>query len=199
MVRRVAKPDGVVDLGPVDVRRLREKVSALGERAWAREDARKENAFPCFHDTRHIVFRFIEGNRDPRRFYSNPSWSVWETLLMPVMRQAVSFYGFSDPLFPKAMLARLAAGRKIDLHYDGAGSNLLTHKIHVPLITNPGARFLTGDREHALAVGRAYEVNNIGLHGAANEGVDDRIHFIFEVFEGGDAKAGQSADHAASA
>ena len=183
MAELVAKPREIKDLGPVDVGVLRERIAALGERAWQIEDSHKENAFPCFHDTRHVIFRFIEGNRDPERFYANPAWSLWEPLLMPVMRQAIISYAFTEPVYPKAMLARLAAGGTIDRHRDGAGSNLRTHKIHVPLITNPEARFFIGENEHFLQVGRAYEVNNIGLHGAVNRGGEDRVHFIFEVFD----------------
>ena len=102
---------------------------------------------------------------------------------MPVMQQAVSSMGFQHSVFPKVMFAKLAAGGEIDEHVDGAGSNLLTHKVHVPLITNPKAVFVSnGDSSH-FEVGFAYEVNNIAAHSAANRGDSDRIHLIFEVFE----------------
>lgn len=102
---------------------------------------------------------------------------------MPLMQQAVSCLGFQNAVFPKVMFARLAAGGRIDEHVDGAGSNLLTHKVHVPLITNPKAVFVSnGDSSH-LEAGFAYEVNNIAAHSAANLGDSDRIHLIFEVFE----------------
>jgi hypothetical protein len=185
MVRPVQKPADVLNLGRVDCASLQNRVGGIGAQAWQREDARKENAFPCFHDTKHVIFRFIEGNQDPSRSYDTQAWPLWEPLLLPVMRQAIASFGFKSPSFPKAMLARLAAGSFIDVHRDGAGSNLLTHKIHVPLFTNPHARFIAGGAEHELQVGWAYEVNNIALHGAVNRGETDRIHFIFEVFEGG--------------
>jgi len=54
----------------------------------------------------------------------------------------------------------------------------------VPLVTNPGVLFLTGETWTHLEVGQAYEVNNIVRHGVVNNGDEDRIHFIFEVFEG---------------
>ncbi|QNO28752.1 aspartyl/asparaginyl beta-hydroxylase domain-containing protein [Sphingopyxis sp. OPL5] len=179
----VTKPANVRDLGPVDATALAARVAAISERAWAGEDARKENDFEVFHHTRHIIFRFTPGNREPEDHYDNPAWMVWRPLLQPVMDAAIRPYGFADPAFPKAMLARLQAGQKIDLHRDGAGSNLRTHKIHVPLITNPGAFFLSGPNRHHLGLGHAWEVNNIASHGGVNEGDADRIHFIFEVFD----------------
>ncbi|WP_260582045.1 aspartyl/asparaginyl beta-hydroxylase domain-containing protein [Sphingopyxis sp. PET50] len=191
----VTKPANVRDLGPVDASALRDRVLAISERVWGREDAIKENDFEVFHHTRHIVFRFTPGNRDPEDHYENPAWHAWRGLLQPVMDAAIAPYGFADPAFPKAMLARLQAGQRIDLHRDGAGSNLRTHKIHVPLVTNPGAFFLSGPNRHHLAYGHAWEVNNIASHGGVNEGGADRIHFIFEVFD----RAASKSDAASAA
>lgn len=183
-ISRVRKPAGVRALGPVDTTALVAQVRRLSDRAWAGEDALKENAFEVFHHTRHVIFRFIPRNQDPVDFYSTHAWPLWRGLLEPIMDAVVQPYGFERPVYPKAMLARLEAGAIIDPHVDGAGSNLLTHKIHVPLITNPGALFLTGEDTCHLEAGQAYEVNNIGRHAAMNHGSEDRIHFIFEVFEG---------------
>ena len=183
-ISRVRKPAGVRALGPVDTTALVAQVRRLSDRAWAGEDALKENAFEVFHHIRHVIFRFIPRNQDPVDFYSTHAWPLWKGLLEPIMDAVVQPYGFERPVYPKAMLARLEAGAIIDPHVDGAGSNLLTHKIHVPLITNPGALFLTGEDTCHLEAGQAYEVNNIGRHAAMNHGSEDRIHFIFEVFEG---------------
>lgn len=184
MAEIVKKPKSVLPLGPVDISALLPLVKRVSERTWASEDANKENDFECFHHTRHIIFRFISANAHPEVFYSNPAWDAWKPLLLPVIQQAIVPYGFREPVFPKVMLARLEAGAEIDRHRDGAGSNLRTHKIHVPLITNADATFEAGGERVHLETGHAYEVNNIGLHAAFNKGDEDRIHLIFEVFEG---------------
>jgi hypothetical protein len=200
MAAIVTKPANVRDLGPVDASALIARVAAISERTWGQEDALKENDFEVFHHTRHIIFRFTPGNRQPEDFYDTPAWMVWRPLLQPIMDAAIRPYGFTDPAFPKAMLARLQAGHKIDLHRDGAGSNLRTHKIHVPLITNAGAFFLSGPNRHHLAPGHAWEVNNIASHGGVNEGDADRIHFIFEVFDrAADPAPGVGAETATTA
>lgn len=180
---RIEKPANILDLGEVDVAALKTIVSKTSEAVWQRENAGKENNFACFHHTQHIIFRFIEGMRDHRESYSTQMWPMWQPVLMPIMQKAIEPYGFKQPEFPKAMLARLMAGYAIDPHYDGAGSNLHTHKIHVPLFTNADAMFhIDGDEFH-LTEGRAFEVNNIKRHGVNNGGTDPRIHFIFEVFD----------------
>ena len=183
-LRAVSKPARVRRLAPVRVEALRCLTARLSERVWQQEDQAKENDYDCFHDTRHIVFRFIEGNRDPRRFYSNPIWAVWRPVLLPVMAQAAAPYGYRCPVYPKAMLARLKAGRRIDRHVDGAGSHPYVNKIHVPLETEPAAVVHVDGEDFHLEAGYAWEVNNLRTHGAFNGGGTDRIHLIFEVFEG---------------
>lgn len=179
----VTKPSHIRALGPVDISTVAQLVSRTSEQVWNLEDERKENKFECFHHTRHIVFRFIERMRDHRRFYANPIWDVWRAHLEPVMNQAIDVYGFRAPVFPKVMLARLAAGAVIDRHVDGAGSNLHTHKIHVPIETNERAQMIISGRAFHFQRGEAYEVNNLAPHSVENLGQTDRIHLIFEVFD----------------
>jgi hypothetical protein len=179
----VQKPREVRELQPVDITRLKPLVSRISEDVWMLEDSGKENTFACFHHTRHIVFRFIEGFRDHRVWYDRPLWAAWQGAIMPLLERAVAGYGFHEPAFPKVMLARLAAGYGIDRHVDGAGSNLYTHKIHIPLQTSEKAVFQVNDRDFHLAEGIAYEVNNLSPHAAFNGGEIDRIHLIFEAFD----------------
>ena len=182
----VAKPLSVRRLGRVDAAALKLRISRLSEKVWRQEDALKENDYFCFARTQHIVFRFVPLDLPGIAFYSRPLWNLWRTWLLPVMAEAAAPYGFARPVYPKAMLARLAAGHGIDPHTDSGGMNPLVHKIHVPLQTNPQATLTAGDATSHLQAGYAYEVNNLAPHGAFNGGDEDRIHFIFEVFEGAD-------------
>ena len=103
------------------------------------------------------------------------------------MAQAAAHYGYVEPIYPEAMLARLTAGHEIDEHIDLESSNPLVHKIHVLPVTNPRATLTVAGAEFHLATGRAWKVNNLAPHGAFNGGEQDRIHFIFEMFEGADS------------
>lgn len=181
---RVRKPARVRALGKVDTEALRSRVARLSERVWRQEDSAKENVYPFFSHTRHIIFRFIAGNRDPRRFYSMPIWTVWRPWLLDVMAAAAAPYRFTDPVYPKAMLARLEAGHAIGRHTDGRASEPFVHKIHVPLETNGGALMHVDGENFHLQAGHAWEINNMAPHGAVNRGKTDRIHLIFEVFDG---------------
>lgn len=191
---RVRKPALVRHLGAVDVAELRAYVERLPERVWRQCDAAKENKFPCFVHARHIVFRFTPGNRTPLRFYSTLIGEAWQRLLLPVMAQAAAPYGYARPVYPKAMLARLVADGHIVRHRDDEATEAaaFAHKIHVPLRTNSRATLTVGDTDFHLEAGHAWEINNLAPHGAFNGGVHDRVHFIFEVFDG--SRAAESVD-----
>jgi len=179
----VRKPETFRDLGAFDASDIAASVACLPDSLWDVEDSRKENKFSVFHHTQHIIFRFTPANEDPRNFYSNPIWLIWRDKLLPLMDGITAQYGHNRCVYSKVMLARLLAGNSIDRHVDGAGSNLLTHKIHVPLQSNPDAIFQIEDEARHLAIGRAYEVNNIVRHAVSNRGDSHRVHLIFEHFD----------------
>ena len=180
----VRKPATLRCLGPVDPGPLVRPMTRLSDQAWEREDRVKRNRFPCFHHTRHFVFRFFRPDEDPRRFHARPGWRLWRAWLLPLMERVAATYGFTEPIFPKAMLARLESGQCIDLHVDGGASTPLVHKVHIPLQTDPRAVMTVGGTTLHLLPGYAWEVNNLARHGAHNGSERDRIHFIFELFEG---------------
>ena len=181
-LRHVKKPDSVRRLGVVDIAALSQQVARLSEKVWNKENAVKENDFFCFTHTRHIIFRFT--TQALGSFHSMPIWYLWQRWLLPVMTAAAAPYAYAAPLFPKVMLARLHAGCRIEPHQDYAGMNPFTHKIHVPLKTGPQATLTVRDQTLHLPAGEAFEVNNLATHGAFNGESHDRIHLIFEVFEG---------------
>jgi len=53
------------------------------------------------------------------------------------------------------------------------------HRIHIPLITNPGARLVIEDTAHHLpADGSVYLADTTLWHTAFNSGLEPRIHFV---------------------
>ncbi len=177
------KTNSVRALGPVDVAELRAAVLAIPEAEWEAENAAKPNRFEVLDATRHIVFRFIDGPRDWRCSHDRTSWPQWRTLLEPVMVQAVRGYGYARGIFPRVMLARMAAGGVIHPHVDAGPAAKWPHKIHVPLTTNDNVLSCFGGRELHFPVGQAVEVNNLGPHWVRNGGESDRIHLIFEYYD----------------
>lgn len=177
------KTRGLRMLGPVDIARLRDAVLAIPETVWEAENAAKPNKFGVLDQARHIVFRFIDSPLDWRASHDRAAWPEWRALLEPVMAQAVRPYGYARGSFPRVMLARMPAGGVIQPHVDANPAAKWPHKIHVPLLTNPGVVSFFGGEEHRFEEGCAVEVDNMGPHWVRNQGLADRIHLIFEYFD----------------
>lgn len=180
---RVAKPEAVLNLGEVDPAPLAALLEKMSDKTWSLENSGKPNDYFCFHHTRHILLRWIQPQTDPRDSIDEAAWPFISPMALPIMEHCVQRYGFKRPSFPKVMFARLESGHRIDEHYDSGSTNYLTHKIHVPILTNDQVLFSIGDESFHMKVGNAYEVNNVERHGVVNAGESDRVHFIFEVFD----------------
>jgi hypothetical protein len=178
----VVKPEYYREICAVDISALLAAVRQIGEAEWNAENEKKENDFSCFRQTRHIIGRF-NNSHHPEDYHATAFWSCWSEMLLPVMRAVAAHYDLTEPDFSKVMLARLSAGGKIDPHSDIGVSNHLAHKIHVPLVTNDRVWFRVGAEKFHLDAGKAYELNNIQVHSVINNGAEDRIHLVFELFD----------------
>jgi hypothetical protein len=177
------KTTTVRKLGLVNIDALRAAVAAIPENIWEVENASKPNKFEVLDETRHIVFRFIDGPRDWRRSHDRPAWAAWREVLAPVLAQAVRDYGYERGVFPRVMFARMPPGGLILPHVDANPAAKWPHKVHVPVTTNAAVVCGFGGREHFFPPGEAVEVNNLGPHWVRNGGDTDRVHLIFEYYD----------------
>ena len=80
----------------------------------------------------------------------------------------------------RAMVTRLGPGRRIARHKDSHPSFSVAHRIHIPLVTNPGVEFIVGPELVPPRAHYAFELNNLMMHQVTNNGDTTRIHFIFD-------------------
>ena len=80
----------------------------------------------------------------------------------------------------RAMMARLPAGARIARHRDQHPSFDASHRIHLPLKTNPRVTFMVGSDVIRAEEGVAFELNNTLPHEVVNNSDEPRIHFIFD-------------------
>jgi len=80
------------------------------------------------------------------------------------------------------LLSVVMPGAVIDPHTDELGGDWCT-RIHVPLLSNPDAMFISGDVVHRLEVGFAYEINTRERHAVWNAGATPRVHLMFDLHE----------------
>jgi len=182
-LKTVLKPASVKKLCEVDITSALQVLNKLPNSYWLRQDRAKQNDYPVFHSTQHIIMRFTEPNGSPRRHNSYLSWKLFSPAVLPLMNQVSNRLDIKNPVYSKAMLARLKPHSVIEPHIDRGSSYEFVHKIHIPLISQPDVEFIVEDKVFFLQPGYAYEVNNLKKHGVSNPTNINRVHFIFEVFD----------------
>jgi hypothetical protein len=147
---------------------------------WVVDDSRFVASHP---DSRHIVFRFPDSYPQSHLGASYTElWDDWAALLTPVIAAVGERYGFVEWGTSKIMLSSLRAHGQLPPHVDSNPSSLVPHKVHVPLVTNPGVTFVIEGKRYQLPAGRGYEINNLLIHAVENAGDVDRVHLIFEIY-----------------
>ncbi len=166
------------ELGPVDSGPLIEAVLGMSEEDWQAQQYR-QNAYSVHEYTESLVMIFCQGWPE-LQVTKEPSWDALKETAVPLMRHIIdNFYPPGGSVI-RAMAAKLKAGGVISPHRDTHQSFCHSHRIHIPITTNAGVRFMINGRPHRFTVGQAYEINNQKNHSVMNSGSEDRITFIFD-------------------
>jgi hypothetical protein len=166
-------------LGAVDIAALRAAVLAQEEEAWRTQEHRQNN-YEVHKQTQSLVLVFCDGQMGDLRVTKEPGWEPLAAHAVPVMHDIIQRFYPKGGTIIRAMAAKLLAGGRITPHTDSHVSFRLSHRIHVPLTTNPRVRFMIDGRPYEFEVGQAYEINNQKTHSVMNGGKEDRITFIFD-------------------
>jgi len=166
------------ELGPVDSGPLLKAVLAMNEADWQAQQYR-QNAYSVHEHTQSLVMVFCQGWPE-LQVTKEPAWEPLKETAVPLMRGIIEKFYPPDGTIIRAMAAKLKSGGVIAPHRDSHLSFVHSHRIHIPLTTNPGVRFMINGRPHRFSVGAAYEINNQRNHSVMNSGTEDRITFIFD-------------------
>lgn len=168
------------DLGSLDCRELIDAVQQLDETAWTEKTYRQES-FNVHRSTESIVLCFLDLDRWPDLVIARDvGWDRLGAAAEPVMDAIIGRHYEPGGSVIRAMAVRLRPGARITPHVDEHESLKISHRIHVPLITNPRVRFFIDGVPHRFEPGRAVEVNNQLSHSVMNDGKTSRVHFIFD-------------------
>lgn len=109
---------------------------------------------------------------------SDPGWhefaEVTDGLVAGIMQR------FQGHFATDRRLSLVVAGQMIGTHDDQQDDSFIA-RVHVPLETNERAVMTYGADEIHMASGFAYLMDIERMHGIANRGATDRIHFFFDV------------------
>ncbi len=176
------------DLGPVDSQPLIDAIMAMDHEAWLASQYR-QNAYEVHDQTESLVLVFCEGWPE-LQITKEPAWDALKDIAVPLMHDIIDKFYPSGGTIIRAMAAKLKAGGVIKPHRDTHKSFSASHRIHIPVTSNPGVRFMINGRPHRFTIGNAYEINNQQNHSVMNSGTDDRITFIFDYLPPSQTPAG---------
>ncbi|MGI9232456.1 MAG: aspartyl/asparaginyl beta-hydroxylase domain-containing protein [Woeseiaceae bacterium] len=166
-------------LGEVDSSRLIDAVLALDEDAWLSNEQRQKD-YEVHKQTCSVVLVFCDGPMERLEVTKESGWDQLAEVAIPIMHELIGRCYPPGGTIIRAMAAKLLAGGRINPHFDSHPSFRLSHRIHVPITTNPRVRFTIDGRPFQLEVGQAYEINNQKTHSVINSGAEDRITYIFD-------------------
>ena len=192
--QRTTLTSRIRELGSFDCGGLIDAVQKLDEAAWTEKTYRQES-FNVHRSTESIVLCFLDLERWPDLVITRDvGWDRFGDTAEPVMDAIIGRRYEPGGSVIRAMVVRLGPGARITPHVDEHDSLKISHRIHVPLITNPRVRFFIDGVPHRFEPGRAVEVNNQLSHSVMNDGKTSRVHFIFDYLPPAQLAARSAAD-----
>jgi hypothetical protein len=168
------------DLGEIDMQALSNKILSLDSEAWF-DNSYRQQAYDVHTYTQSLVMVFTTGEGWPNIEVSKQSaWDLLAEEAVPLMHSVLEKHYQPGGTIIRAMAAKLVSGGTIKPHVDKHPSFHASHRIHIPITTNPRVRFMIDGKPHNFEVGKAYEINNQKRHSVMNKGKEDRITFIFD-------------------
>jgi hypothetical protein len=166
------------DLGVVDSAPLIDAVLGMDEKSW-QEQQYRQKAYSVHEHTESLVLVFCQGWPE-LEVTKEPSWDPLHEVAVPLMHHIIGEHFPPGGTIIRAMAAKLKSGGIITPHRDTHLSFVNSHRIHIPISTNSGVRFMINGRPNRFEIGHAYEINNQKNHSVMNRGKEDRITFIFD-------------------
>ena len=125
------------------------------------------------------------------KVYQTPAWNDWYPQIKPILQHL----GLKSSQIVRMMLARIPPGCHITMHHDTGRWTTRTHRMHIPVVTNPDVVFRVGPGPHhmkrySFRSGVCYELNNRAKHEVLNGSQEEwRVHLIFDWID--EKKRGQ--------
>ena len=166
-------------LGPIDIGPLSRAILDLDEDAWLTNEHRQTD-YEVHRQTQSIIMVFCDGPMNDLVISKQSGWDLLAETAVPVMHELIKRGYPAGGTIIRAMAAKLLSRGRINPHFDSHATFRRSHRIHVPITTNPRVRFIIDGRPYRMEVGEAYEINNQKTHSVMNSGTNDRITFIFD-------------------
>ena len=136
------------------------------------EDTSRQKRFKVHRHTQSIKLRW--------RHQDCPLLEQYRDQIDQILETLKDHYHFVDYC---AVIANLPAGETILEHIDSPSVFKSSHRIHLPIKTNPDVWFSCGPEKINMKEGTFYEISNTDCkHGVKNDSSEDRYHYIIDLY-----------------
>jgi hypothetical protein len=186
----------LIKYGATKISELREKVLLQPESFWEVDQLNRAalagdragravffyNDMPAFVD-RGTLQEAKAGHVNVVRYADRPLFSEIQQLVDTDIKPH-----FAKCDIMRVQLAELPPGGIITPHRD---VNILAavHRLHVPLVTHKGVKFIIAGQRFFLEEGKLYDLNNVVLHSVENKSDIVRIHLLVDMIPHSIARA----------
>jgi hypothetical protein len=182
----IGKP--LIEYGPADITELREQMLLQDKSFWDLDQAnrvvlarnRPGNAVFFYNDMPACVDRTTLQEADcgyvnVLRYPGRPLFLEVQGLI-----EACIAPHFPDCDIMRVQLAELPPSAVITPHRD---LHILAavHRLHIPVVTHPGVKFIIADQSFFLESGFLYDLNNAVLHSVENNSDVMRVHLMVDM------------------
>lgn len=176
-------------IGQVDVSPIKQLLKNLTPRHWI-ADSTRQTRYEVHKDTQTIALVYDPDFRHTSPT-QRPALQMFGRAVEPVLAQVANYYDntpaarklvkqYGQGFCIRATLVRLNPGGKIDPHQDKNHSLAHSHRIHIPVITNPKVHFHVAGQCINMQEGNIIEINNRREHYVENLSKQERIHLILD-------------------
>lgn len=167
-------------LGEVDITSFRACLLQQPDELWDADQEFQKRLAPYRKSRTIYLLMTVGGPTMPTRRLTG--WAPLHAAFEPVAQRIASLYPRRGRVL-NAQVACLGPGDDIPEHEDYGPTLEATHRVHVPLETHPDVQFWVEGEDIKLAVGQAYELDNLRRHSVLNASPVRRIHLIVDYFE----------------
>jgi hypothetical protein len=171
----VHKPDNFHRVDDLDTTKWLTVLDTMTDKMWGEDPSRQEN-FIVHRYTQTIPLVYDEKFVNPIK---TKYYKIFETSLMSLESLLSTHYG--KGFTARVILTKLKSKGAILPHRDSGKCFELSHRVHIPLITNDEVFFTVGEDTIVMRSGELWEINNVGqIHSVVNKSDHDRIHLIID-------------------
>ena len=175
-------------LGAADTSAITERLLGLPEAAWEEGESLRRS-LTLYRETRSIFLKSISAQLFGQILAERPllesdveiqgDWGPLVTEAEALIELIIGYLGV-EGIVTRIQFARMKPGASIQPHVDQSLMLVASHRVHIPLTTNPGVSFTIDDQACHFEPGEVFELNNRVTHSVVNDGDSDRIHLIVD-------------------